>query len=80
MSLTSSRVAESSGALPPQVGERLWTIVQLAEYLNCSVAAAKQKVHRRQIPTIRINRTLRFDPQVIRDFCAAQTSPVEVAK
>jgi hypothetical protein len=48
--------------------ESLWTVSDLARFLKISPNAAYKLVERRQVPHIRLNRKVLFDPQTIRNW------------
>ena len=59
-------------AARPQAAEgferRLLTIKQAAEYMAISVASLYSKVYRREIPFVKIGRSVRFDVRALDEF------------
>jgi len=47
------------------IQKRLLTVREAADYLAMTEAAVYQKVHRDQIPIVRLGRALRFDIQAL---------------
>jgi hypothetical protein len=54
--------------IPFVKAESLWTVADLAQFLKISPNAAYKLVERRQVPHIRLNRKVLFDPQTIRNW------------
>jgi excisionase family DNA binding protein len=48
--------------------DALWTVRELAGFLKVSSNAVYKLVERRQVPHIRLNRKVLFDPQTIRNW------------
>jgi predicted DNA-binding transcriptional regulator AlpA len=63
------------------MAEQLWRVIELAEFLNSSVANVYYLVERDRIPGIvRLGpRTIRFNPDVIRAWVEADRS-IEAAR
>ncbi len=49
-----------------RITEALWTVRDLAAFLQVSENAVYKLVERKQVPHIRFNRKVLFDPQAIR--------------
>lgn len=54
--------------IPFVKAESLWTVADLAQFLKISPNAVYKLVERRQVPHIRLNRKVLFDPQTIRNW------------
>lgn len=52
--------------------ERLWTIDDLAAYLNITKAMAYHLTNKGRIPCWKIGKRLRFDPEAVRSFVRNQ--------
>ncbi|MBN1534560.1 MAG: hypothetical protein JXA20_17940 [Spirochaetes bacterium] len=50
----------------------LWKLADLARWRNCSIAKCKDDVLHRRIPFIKDGRSIRFDPEVIKEFLKAR--------
>jgi hypothetical protein len=50
----------------------LWNHLQVAEFLNISPHSIRGMVSRGQIPYIKINRSCRFDPEIIMAWAQKQ--------
>ena len=48
--------------------ETMWTVKDLASFLRVSSNAVYKLVERKQVPHIRFNRKVLFDPQSIRNW------------
>ena len=59
-----------------QVG--LWTVKEVAQYLQCSISWAYQRAEDGRLPCLRIVGLLRFDPDVIKAF--ARGEPTQLRK
>ena len=59
----------------------MWTVKQVAEFLNVRPLRIYELVYARQIPFTRIGlRQLRFDPAVIRQWLDARTTQTQVSE
>jgi excisionase family DNA binding protein len=55
----------------------LWSVRDVAEFLNVRVLRVYELVHARQIPFLKVGpRQLRFDPLVIRQWLDARSTQV----
>ncbi len=61
-------------ALEP-LPEQLWNIGDLAKYLRKSTHAVYKMVERGQIPYVKIEQAVRFNPPVIREWIARLSIP-----
>lgn len=57
--------------------DRLLTIVETAEFLRVKKATLYTWVYRRQIPSLKINGTLRFRAEDLQEWLAHHTRPQE---
>lgn len=51
--------------------KHLWTVEQVADYLQMSEKAVRRRVERDAIPYLKAGRSLRFDPHQIREWLEA---------
>ena len=57
----------------------LWTVNEVAEFLNVRPLRIYELVHSRQIPFTKVGlRQLRFDPAAIRQWLEARTTHVQL--
>jgi excisionase family DNA binding protein len=61
ISLASTKETNASPRLRPKDGGRLLTVQQAADYLGTTASTLYSKVWRREIPFIKLGRSVRFD-------------------
>ena len=61
---------------PPAPVEPLWTVHQVAEYLQLSVSWTYKAVERGELPCRRIGASLRFVPSEVRRWAEATSATV----
>jgi predicted DNA-binding transcriptional regulator AlpA len=59
--------------------EMLWTIQDVADFLQLSVSWVYHAAQKGILPCMRISRNLRFSPRAIRSYAAAQRAPEPVS-
>ena len=73
LSLESSTKAESGTGVEnnPPLTERLWTVQDVAAYLQCSKSYVYQKSEAGLIPSVRAGGLLRFEPAAVRAWATS---------
>lgn len=63
--------------MPPKAStdddEGLWTVQQLADYLQISVAHCYRVAQNNGVPKVRIGSSVRFDPKAVKAWVQAKT-------
>lgn len=57
--------------------QTLWTVKEAADYLRCSRSYVYKAAERDLLPTVRIGRMLRFNPESVRDLATRTPTPAE---
>ena len=61
-----------------EMNPKLWTVNEVAEFLNLAVGSVYQLLSQHRLPCIRIsNRCVRFDPRQIEEWVAQRTEEPE---
>ena len=55
--------------------ERLWRCGELARYLGTTPGTVRVKVSKRQIPFLKIGRSVRFSPSALEEWLASKAVP-----
>jgi excisionase family DNA binding protein len=64
---------------PMEPTEKLWTVRDVASYLQASTSYVYKAAERGELPCLRIGSMLRFEPSAIRAFVGCRAVPGAVA-
>ena len=62
----------SNTALPSHHRDRLWTVADVADYLQLSTSWVYKRTAEGTLPCIRLGASVRFDPEAIAEYASAQ--------
>lgn len=65
----------SNTTLPSKHRDRLWTVADVADYLQLSTSWVYKRTAEGTLPCIRLGASVRFDPEAIAEYASAQRGP-----
>lgn len=66
-------MSQDNNNIPSSDDTALWVVADLADYLKISEHTIRRSIVNRRIPFIKLGRSVRFDPVVIKDFLKSNT-------